>query len=368
MKFTCVRDDILTGVNTVQKAVSDRSTNALLEGILIEAGETRVKLTGNDLEIAIEYEMDAEIAQSGAIVVNSRLFGEIVRKIPDSEEVLIFIDKNNLVVIDCELSHFEMKGLNPEGFPRIPEIEKQKTLMIEQSKLKEMVRQTIFSVCQDEYRPVLTGALFEYEGKDLTIVALDGNRVAVRKSTLDFEGDSFSVVVPAKTLNEIVKILQPVNDDIGIFCSKNQILFEAENFRVVSKLIEGEYFKYRYLLGKEYGTKITVNTRKLLQSVERAYLISSDDRDKTYPVRLAITNQKMVVAANTPTGALRDEIEIESAGSAMNISYNPRYLLEALRVIDDENVGIEFVSNPGPCSILPLNGDSFVYIIMSLRG
>ncbi len=368
MKFIASKEKLLESINIVQKAVAAKSANPLLEGILIEAGEDGIKLTGNDLDIAIESRAEAEVSDGGSIVVDSKLFGEIVRRVTDSEDILISIEKNNIVVIDSDLSHFELKGINPEGFPLIPQIEKQKTLKIKQSILRDMVRQTIFSVCSDEFRPILTGSLFEYEKKVLTVVALDGNRVAIRRKQIEFEGEEFSVVIPSKTLNEIIKILQPVDDEISVYCSRNQIMFEAERFKIVSKLLEGEYFKYKYLLNKEYETMITVNTKKILQSIDRAYLISVEERDKIYPVRLSINDEKIVITSNTPIGSLKDEIEIKMTGNGMNIGYNPRYLIEALRVIDDENVNIYFASNPGPCSILPVSGEEFVYIVMSLRG
>ena len=366
MKFKCKKDNLENGISIVQKATSNKTTLPLLEGILVEAYD-KLRLTGNDLEIGIEYYLDADIIDKGSIVINSKMFGEIVRRLPDSE-VTIEVKENNLVIIDCEQSHFEIKGMPSEGFPSLPEIEKQNSFKISQKTIRDMIKQTIFCVCLDDFRPILTGSLIEFDKGELTIVSLDGNRVAIRKSNLEYSENSFNVVIPAKTLNEIIKILQPVDDEIYIYSSKNQIMFENNNFKVVSKLLEGEFFKYRYLLTKDHETKAIVNTKKFLQSIERAYLITSEEKEKSYPVKFKISSDNMIITSNTPNGSVREEISIEMWGNDMEISFNPKYLIDALKAIDDEEINLYFTSNPGPLTIKPLEGENFAYIIMSLRG
>lgn len=364
MKIICSKEDLINGINIVQKAVSSKTTLPMLEGILLEAmGE--LKLTGNDLEIGIECFVNADVRQPGSIVLNSRIFGDIVRRLPDSE-VMIEVKGQNLVTIECDNSYFEIKGLNPTGFPALPSIEKENAFKISQKIVRDMIKQTIFAVSIDENRPILTGSLIEYKNKELTFVSIDGFRLAMRRCVLENDAPDLSVVVPGKTLNEIAKILQPVDDEISIYNSNNQILFDMGDCKVVSRLLEGEYLNYRGIIPKDHEVKIRVNTKELLSSIERASLVITME-ERRYPVRFNISDDVLVITSNTDVGAVREEIRVDMTGGKMDIGFNPRYFIEALRVIEDEKVDIYFTSNVGPCTIRPVEGDSYAYMILPVR-
>ncbi len=364
LKVICSKENLLEGINIVQKAVSTKTTLPILEGILIEAGE-KLKMTGNDLEIGIECYVEADVRNSGSIVLNSRMFGDIVRRLPDAE-VLMEVKSNYTVVIECENSLFEIKGIAPEGFPALPSIEKENGIKISQKLIKDMIKQTIFAVSVDENRPILTGSLFEYKSGRLSIVSIDGYRLALRNATPDNDVADRNLVIPGKTLNEIAKIIQPVEDELIIYTAGNQILFDMGKCILVSRLLEGEYLNYMGIIPKEHETKVTVNVKELLACFERASLVITND-ERRYPVKLDISDDMMVITSNTEIGNAREEIRLEMEGKKLEISFNPRYFIEALRVIDNEIVNIYFTSSIGPCTIKPLQGDSFAYLILPIR-
>ncbi|MFZ5987486.1 MAG: DNA polymerase III subunit beta [Bacillota bacterium] len=363
MKIVCSKDHLIEGINIVQKAVSTKTTLSILEGILLEAGN-EFKMTGNDLEIGIECFIQADIREKGSIVLNSKMLGDIVRRLPESE-VLIEVLENNTVIIECENSHFELRGLPSDSYPALPSIKKENTFKVSQKVVREMIRQTIFAVSVDENRPILTGSLIECVENRLTFVSIDGFRLALRKSSNIDENSNFSVVVPGKTLNEIVKILQPTDEEIIIYTSQNQILFDIGKCKVVSRLLEGEYLNYKSIIPKEYETKVKVNTKDILSSLERASLITADE--KKYPVKFNVTDEKIIISSNTEIGAVREEVRVEVSGSNLDIGFNPRYFIEALRVVEDESIEIYFTSSIGPCTIKPTSGDGYAYMILPVR-
>jgi DNA polymerase III subunit beta len=363
MKIICSKENLIEGINIVQKAVSTKTTLPILEGILLDAGEN-FKLTGNDLEIGIECFVEADIQKQGSIVINSKMFGDIVRRLPDSE-ILIEIKDNNLVIIECENSHFEVKGLSSSGYPAIPEIKKENAFTVSQKIIRDMIKQTIFAVGIDENRPILTGSLIECKSNDITFVSIDGFRLALRKTAIDNESASFNVVVPGKTLNEIVKVLQPVDEELIIYNSNNQIMFDMGKCKVVSRLLEGEYLNYRGIIPNEHETRIKVNTKDILSSIERASLITMEE--KKYPVKFSIHDDKIIISSNTDVGAVREELRVDMHGNKLEIGFNPRYFIDALKIIEADTVNICFTSNVGPCTIKPVEGDNFNYMILPVR-
>lgn len=364
MKFICSKDNLMNGINIVQKAVSSKSALPLLEGILVEAGE-RLKLTGNDLEIGIECYVEADILKKGDIVINSRMFGEIVRKLPDSE-ISFEVTEDKNIIIDCENSHFEIKGLGTDGFPSLPEIERENNIKLSQKNVKEMIRQTIFAVSIDPNRPILTGVLFESTEKNITMVSCDSYRVAVRRKDTKKENITANIVIPGKTLSEIGKILNQADDDMDIYISNNQIMFDMGNCRVVSRLLQGEYFKYKSFLPEEYSTKIIIDKAKLLASVERASLVISSE-ERRYPLNLKLSNDKLVIFTSTNMGNVNESIRVDMEGREIEIKFNHRYIAEALRAIEDERVEMCFTNDIGPCIIKPIDGEEYIYLIVPLR-
>lgn len=363
MKVICSREKLIEGINIVQKAVSSKSTLPILEGILIEAGN-EFKLTGNDLEIGIECFVEGDIREQGSIVINSKMFGDIVRRLPDSE-VLVEVKNNNMVVIECENSHFEIKGLPSEGYPAVPSIIKENAFSISQKIVRDMIKQTLFAVSIDENRPILTGSLVECKDGGLTFVSIDGFRLALRQQKIEGQPVEFNVVIPGKTLNEILKILQPDHENLAIYTSSNQIMFDMGKCKVVSRLLEGEYLNYNSIIPKEFETRVTVNTKEILSSIERASLITMEE--KKYPIKLSISDDKIIITSNTDIGTVREELRVDMKGNKLDIGFNPRYFIDALKVIEDENIEVFFTSSVGPCTIRPVDKETFAYMILPVR-
>jgi len=363
MKVICSKSNLLEGINIAQKAVSTKTTLQILEGVLLEAGDV-FKLTGNDLEIGIECFIDADIREKGSIVLNSKMFGEIIRKLPDSE-VLIEVKPNNMVLIECEKSHFELKGLPSAGFPALPTIEKQNSFSVSQKVLRDMIKQTIFAISVDENRPTLTGSLFECNNNVLTIVSIDGFRLALRKTDILGGEEPFSVIIPGKTLNEISKILQPIDENVIVSNSKNQILFNLGNCKIVSRLLEGEFMNYRNVIPSEFGTKVNVDTREITLGFERASLITMDE--KKYPVKLTLSDETIIISSNTELGSVREEIRVELIGNRLEIGFNPKYFIDALKAVDDEVININFTSSIGPCTLTSIDSENYIYMILPVR-
>ena len=363
MEIICKKEFLLECINIVQKAVSSKTTLPMLEGILLEANE-KLKLTGNDLEIGIESSVDALIKEKGSVVLNSKMFGDIVRRMPDSE-VFIKVEDEYKVIIECGNSHFELKGINPEGFPLIPTIEKKNTFRISQKLMRDMIKQTIFAVSIDENRPIFMGLLIECHNKELCFVSVDGFRVALRKSIIKDENICLSVVVPGKTLSELAKILQPIDDEIIIYSTKNQIMFDMQNCKVTSRLLEGEFLNYKNIIPKEFETRLRISKKEILSSIERASLITMEE--KKYPVKFDVTSDNVMIFSNTTLGAVRENLKVEVEGRKINIGFNPRYFIDALKVIEDEEIDILFTSDIGPCTIKPIEGDNYAYMILPVR-
>ncbi len=364
MKIVCSKDNLSEGINIVQKAVSTKTTLPILEGILLEAGE-KFKMTGNDLEIGIECFIEADIMSPGSIVLNSRMLGEIIRRLPDSE-VMIETKENNSVVIECDNSFFEIKGIAASGFPALPSVVLEDGFKISQKKVRDMIKQTIFAVSTDENRPILTGSLVECRNNSITFVSIDGFRLAMRTNNSDSQIREKNVVVPGKTLNEIAKIIQAVDDQMTVYTTSNQILFDLGKCKIISRLLEGDYLNYKSIIPQEHETKVKVNTKELLASLERASLIITSE-ERRYPVKFNISGERIIITSNTDIGNVREEISVEIEGTDVDIAFNPRYFVDALRVIDDEKVEIYFTSSIGPCTIKPLNGDGFAYLILPIR-
>ncbi len=364
MKVICQKEKLAEGINVVQKAVSSKSNIQILEGILIEAGDN-FKMTGNDLELAVECFVDAHIERPGAIVINSRMFGEIVRRLPDSD-VLIELKDNNTVTIECENSKFNLKGILPEGFPAIPEIEKKNSFKIDQMLLRDMIRQTLFAVCLDENRPILMGSLMEYDGTTLNIVSIDGYRLALRRTTECVGEKPFSVVVPGKALNELVKILEAEPLEVNVVASDNHILFDMGTRKVQSRLLEGKFLNYAGIIPNEFETRLSVRTKELLSAIERAALmITSEDRG--HAIKFNVNEERLVITSSTAIGDAHEEVPVEMDGKKLELGFNPRYLTDVLKVVEDEFIEMSFTTNVGPSVIRPVEGRDYDYMVMPVR-
>lgn len=362
MKFIVPKQNLLEAINIVQRAVMTKATLPILEGIYIEADD-KIKLVGNCFDLGIECFVDADIKEKGSVVIEARMFGEIIRKLPDAPVFIEVLDGYK-VRIECLNSYFEIRGMEGESYPLPPEYDSEITMSLPQAVLKELIRQTIFAVGTDENRKIMTGVLMEAHDGELRMVALDGFRMAVCNSLIK-EDVNFKVVIPGRNMQEILRVLETSDEDVKVSLAGSLTIFDLENCRIVSKILEGEFMNYQSYIPTQFETVITVNTRELEESMERASLITSED--KRYPVRLNISEEKMMISSTTEKGLSKEEVNIENSGNNMQIGFNPRYFLDALKVINDEKIKISFTSPVGPCIITPVDHERFLFLILPVR-
>ena len=364
MKLTCSKSNLLHGVNIVSKAVPTRTTMAILECILIDASANEIKLTANDMELGIETKIEGEIAERGVIALDAKIFSEIVRKLPDSD-VVIETDASFKTTITCEKAKFNIVGKSGDDFSYIPYIERNEAITLSQFTLKEVIRQTIFSIADNDNNKLMTGELFEIEENHLKVVSLDGHRISIRNIELKNNYEHKKVVVPGKTLQEVSKILPgSAEEDVNMFLTDNHIVFEFEDTTVVSRLIEGEYFKIEQMLSSDYETKVKINKRELLDCIDRATLLVKEGDKK--PIIMNVTDGNMELKINSFIGSMNEDIDIVKDGKDILIGFNPKFFIDALRVIDEEEVSLYMVNPKAPCFIKDDEG-KFIYLILPVN-
>lgn len=364
MKLVCSKSALLSGVQIVSKAVPNKTTMSILECILVDASRGIITLTANDMELGIETTIEGDIIEKGIIALDAKIFLEIVRKLPDSD-ITIETDNNYKTTITCEKAKFNIIGKSGEDFSYLPIVEKEESISVSQFTLKEVVRQTIFSISDNDNNKLMTGELFDIKGNELKVVSLDGHRISIRKIELKEEYSPRKVVVPGKTLNEISKILSGDADkDVSIFFTSKHIVFEFDNTVVVSRLIEGEYFRIEQMLSNDYETKFVINKKEFLSCIDRATLLVKEGDKK--PIIMNITDSNMELKINSVVGSMNEDIDIEKNGKDIMIGFNPKFLIDALRVIDDENVTLYMVNPKAPCFIKDEN-ESYIYLILPVN-
>lgn len=364
MKLICSKSNLLHGVNIVSKAVPTKTTMAILECILIDASTNDIKLTANDMELGIETKIKGEIAERGVIALDAKIFSEIVRKLPDSD-VVIETDSFLKTTITCEKAKFNIVGKSGDDFSYIPYIERNEAIHISQFTLKEVIRQTIFSIADNDNNKLMTGELFEIEENHLKVVSLDGHRISIRNIELKENYDHKKVVVPGKTLQEVSKILPgSAEEEVQIYLTDNHIVFEFDDTTVVSRLIEGEYFKIEQMLSSDYETKVKINKRELLNCIDRATLLVKEGDKK--PIIMNVTDGNMELKINSFIGSMNEDIDIAKEGKDILIGFNPKFFIDALRVIDEEEVNLYMVNPKAPCFIKDDEG-RFVYLILPVN-
>lgn len=356
--------NLIKSINIVIKAISNRTTLPILECIVIKTVANEIKLIANDMEIGIETTLDGEILEDGSIAINSKLFFDIVRKL-NREEVTIKTDENYKATIKCGKSVFNISGQSIEEFPTIPNIEKSKHIQLSQFTLKEMIRQTIFSISNNENMKMLTGELLEVNNNKFRIIALDGLRISIRKTELLQSNGNFKSIVPGKTLNEISKILSnEVSENVDIYFSEKYILFEFNKTIVTSRLIEGEFYNVDQMFSNDYESKITINRKDFHENLDSTLpFISEKDRQ---PVLLDIKNDLIDISIKSNIGKMNTEMDIKKDGKNILIAFNPNFLLDAIKVIEDEELDIYLFNPKAPCIIRNEN-DTYVYIVLPVN-
>lgn len=365
MKIVCTKSDLLSGVNIALKAIPSKTTLSILECILIDATTNEIKLTSNDMELGIETIVKGEIEQRGKIAIDAKILSDIIRKLPDSE-VTIETNDNFIAKITCEKSNFTISGKSGDDFSYLPYIEKDKFIELSKFSLKEVIRQTIFSISDNEANNrIMTGELFEVKNNTLRVVSLDGHRISIRNINLKNEYEDLKVIVPGKTLTEINKILSgEADENVNIFFTNNHILFEFDETKVVSRLIEGEFFKIDQMISKDYETKVVINKKEFLDCIDRSMLLVKEGDKK--PIIVNITDGSLEIKINSTLGSMNEDIDIMKDGKDILIGFNGKFLMDALRVIDDEQISIYLMNSKAPCFIRD-DKDEYIYLILPVN-
>jgi DNA polymerase-3 subunit beta len=365
MKFIVSQKNLNDAITTVQKAVSNKSNLPILKSIFIEAKGNEIRLVGNDLSIAIDITLEAEVITPGKAAVNSRLLGEIIRKLPDAF-VTLSTDEHYQLTIKCMQSSFQLAGYAYDEYPDLPLVDHSVSYTMHKDLFKDMIRQTIFATSQDETRPILTGSLLEIEGAEMTMVAIDLYRVAIKKVKVPSHADC-RAVIPAKALNELLKILSTLEhkDDVTLYYADKYIKFEMGNIMMITRLLEGEFIKYNQIMPKDYKSLVTVKTEALYQAIDRASLMAKEGKNTS--VKFKITDEALFISSNVEIGSASEVVSITLEGDDLEIGFNPKYWLDVLKVIDSEMVQIELTTNVSPCIVKPLDQNDYTYLVLPVR-
>lgn len=366
MKLVFQKDSLLNGINIVMKAVPSKTTMSILECILIDASAAEIKLTANDMEMGIETTVEGQILEHGKIALDAKLFSEIIRRL-SSENASVTVESNEKLntTIRCENSVFNIQGRDGEEFSYLPYIEKNQYICLSQFTLKEVIQQTIFSISPNDSNKMMSGELFEVNENQLQVVSLDGHRISIRRVRLNDHYDDIKVIVPGKTLSEISKILSGDNEkEVLIYFSTNHILFEFDHTIVVSRLIEGEYFRISQMLSSDYETKVDINKKDFLSCIERATILIRENDKK--PLIIHITDQSMTLKLNSSFGSMNAELTPHKTGKDIMIGFNPKFLIDALRAIDDEEIHLYMMNPKSPCFIKD-EEETYIYLILPVN-
>lgn len=365
MKFSCEKALLQAAISTTSRAVSPKSSIPALEGILLEAGSD-LRLTGYNLETGIRTIVPADIREEGTLVLGARLFGEIVRKLPD--DIVTFQSENYMVNIKCGMSEFNILGTDPEEFPELPTVEYQNSLILPQSRLKAMISQTLFAVSDNESRPIHTGSLFEVDSEGLTIVSVDGYRLALRHESIDKKegAETFSFVVPGAALSEVEKICSDVDELASVTQGARHVMFKVGDTMLVSRRLEGEFLAYRQAIPRNNTIHVEGDTRALLSSIDRVSLIISDKLKS--PLRCVFDSNLLKISTKTAIGDAYDECPLSGDGGGLEIGFNNKYLMDALKAAPADKVRLELTTGVSPCVILPTEGEeNFLYMVLPVR-
>ncbi len=365
MKIVCETSILYKACQNVQRSVSTKASLPALECILLDAVGDAVKLTGYDLEIGCETYISAFVEEKGKIALNARHLCDILRLTPGNK-VTLSTDEKNVCTIFSEDTEYSLIGTDADIYPELPNVSDVFPVVINQGVLKDMIRKTIYAVSIVDTKPVHTGIKFEIEQGKAVLVALDGFRLAIRREDIDYNGDDLKFVVPAKTLNEIMKISEDDEDVFSISVGKRHIVFQAGEYRIISRLLEGEFLDYKSAIPSSYSTKITVDTKELIESVERVSLLVSSEKIKT-PIRCMAEDNTLKLSNVTSVGRAKDRCIAQTEGNTIEIGFNARYMLDALKVCDKDKVSIELNSSVSPIIITPTDSDNFLFLILPMR-
>lgn len=363
MKFTVNKSDITEAVSNIQRAVSTKTSIPALEGILLSATETGLELCAYDLELGITTVIPSFVMEPGKAVLSAKLFSDIVRRTP-AETVTVSVDEKNMATLESGYSRFSIIGIPAEEFPELPKLSDSTQISLPGALLKSMIRQTLFAIAESDAKPIHQGSLFSLENGILDVVSVDGYRLAVRREPVDFSED-LSFVVPGKTLSELLKLIKDSEEPVEISAGRRHILFKIDNYTVISSLLEGEFLNYKAAIPPESQTEVVLKTREAIDSVERVSLLITD-RLKS-PIRCLFDNNEVKLNCTTSMGRASDQLDVEMTGQSVEIGFNNRYLLEALRNTECDEVKVQLGGPLSPMKVVPKEGDSFLFLVLPVR-
>ncbi len=364
MIFTCKQAEINEALANVSRAVPQKSTMPALEGVKLYLNKNVLELTGYDLELGIQTRIEVDSEDVGECILNSKLFNEIIRKMP-SETIRIEIDENLTTTITGYNAEYKISAMAADEYPSIPDHDTGDSFSLPQPMLKNMINQTIFAVAVTDNKPILMGELFDISDHNFNLVAIDGYRLAVRSENIESE-DYYNFVVKAKALSEVAKLLKDdENENVVLYVSKKHITFEINKYMVLSRLLEGEFHNYRGSIPSNHNTEIIIGARELISCLERCMLLINEKAKA--PVRCLFKDGKVKISCSTSVGKLNDEMEADMAGPSVEIGFNCRYLLEALRASESDKVKLQLNGGLSPMKIVPMDGNAYTFLVLPMR-
>ncbi|MDR3051150.1 MAG: DNA polymerase III subunit beta [Oscillospiraceae bacterium] len=364
MRFHCQVMDLIAGLSTSTRALAARSTMPILEGLLLETCAQGLRLTCTDLALGIETVVPAQVSEEGRIVLPGRLFSEIVRKLPGGEMELSTND-TFFSVIRCQNSRTNLAGLDPLEYPELPQVEDGNLVAIPQNALRSMIQTTCFAIATDETRPILTGCLLEISPEEVRLVALDGFRLALRRMPLGQNIEPTQAVIPGKVLSELAKVLPDTSEPASLNIGRTHLTVDMGDTRVVTRLLEGEYIRYRQILPEDWQTRVKVRRADLENAIERASLIAREGKNNL--VRFHVTGEQLLLTSNAELGDVQEDISIYLEGKDIDIAFNVRYISDVLKILADDEICLRFNTNVSPCVICPPEGDDYTYLVLPVR-
>lgn len=364
MKILCKKEDLIAGVNTVQRAVSSKNTLPILQGIKLRTEGDHLWFEATDLEIGIRCQVPVNVQEEGQVVVPAKLFSEIARKLPDTEIKIESTDKN--INIYYYSSDFAVNGYDPEEYPEIADISTSEVMEVPAGLFKSMIKQTVFACSMEETRPVFTGLLLHIEKENISLIGTDTHRLAYCRSSIPGNNLEFKGIIPSKTMQEIYRLL---NDDeiLTIKFNNSRVIFRFGSVQILTRLIEGQFPNYKQVIPQSCNTKLLINSKKLMDTVERASLLSKDNYLKTNTVRFNIENSIIHINQYSEMGKISEQIEINQEGEDVAISFNAKYVLDLLKVVETENIVMENSGSFSPCIFRPENDENYLCLVLPLR-
>lgn len=365
MKFTCNTKQLSDACSNVMRAVSTKVTIPTIEGILIECGSDTLSLTGYDFEFGINTTLEANVVEPGAIVINAKVISDIIRKLPDGN--VTFDISGTSVSIISGAAQYSIMGIDADDYPELPSVSGGYPLFLNEAVLQSMISQTLFAVADNESsKPVHTGLKFELTQNQLRLVGVDGYRLAVRTETVKYDGEDISFIVPKKTIREIIKLMGTDNEkNVSVSVGKRHIVFDIDNYSVISRLLDGDFLDYNAAIPKTATTTVLINTNDAINCIERTLPVI--ENDKKNPIRCLFDNDEMRVSTVSSLGRVVDYTHANVSGDRVEIGFNSKFILDALRASDTDQVRIELNSAVSPAKVMPVNDDSFLFLVLPMR-